>query len=387
MFGSAGEYMKALESKQSNVASLPPPHEQLAALLQPDFDSKSVPDFPTPFCSAPTPHTNPSLVFRSWKPSTTVAPFLSKSLRSRWESYRGQLQACQERFSEEAVHELRVATRRLMAQFIMLGCVTPGKTAESARRILKRGLKALGELRDTHVQRLFVERLMVRFPELIFVRDFLQRQERRQERSAASKVRTFKTRKLEKWISRMLAHVDVRNGRSADPHRLSSIVAKAVDDAFAEVVRRRQAIAPAHASTVHRTRIAFKKFRYMVEALSPDLTGLTKADLRALARYQKRMGILQDLEVMQQCIRDFAEQHDGMEGLLASFSSYLQGRRARALRAFLNSADELFRFWPPHSAHANGSNGASGITSLREPLAKSNGAATSLARLRAVAAR
>jgi CHAD domain-containing protein len=157
--------------------------------------------------------------------------------------------------------------------------------------------------------------------------------------------------------------------------RLSALVAKEVNEAFADVVRRRQAIDPAHASTVHRTRIAFKKFRYMVESLSPGLTGLGKSDLRALARYQKRMGILQDLEVMQECIKGFAEHNDGMAGLLTTFNSYLQGRRARALRGFLNSADELFRFWPPHAAHANGSSPVPGITPLSEPLVKSPQAA------------
>lgn len=380
--------MKAMESKQSNVASLPPPHDHLAAVLQPDFDSGSVPDFSIPFSSAPTLQTSPSVVFSSWQPSATVAPFLAKSLHNRWESYRGQLKACQGRFSEEAVHELRVATRRLMAQFVMLGCITPGKTADTARRILKRGLKALGELRDTHVQRVFVERQMDRFPELIFVRDFLQRQERRLERAAAAKITRFKTRKLEKWVSRLLTHLDGKNGRSSDLQRLSTIVGKTVDDAFAEVVRRRQAIDPAQPSTVHRTRIAFKKFRYMVESLSPDLTGLGKDELRALARYQKRMGMLQDLEVMQHCIKEFGEQHAGMEGLLASFNSYLQARRVRALRSFLNSADELFQFWPPpHAAHANGSRGTPGISPLREPMAKSHGAAAPPARLSALGAR
>jgi CHAD domain-containing protein len=113
------------------------------------------------------------------------------------------------------------------------------------------------------------------------------------------------------------------------------------------VVRRRQAIDPANASTIHRTRIAFKKFRYIVESLSPDVTGFGKRELRALAYYQRRMGNLQDLEVVQQCITSFVQKHAGMEGLLKPFVGYLKARRARALRSFLRSADDLFEFWPP----------------------------------------
>jgi CHAD domain-containing protein len=253
-----------------------------------------------------------------------------------------------------------------MAQMVMLTCVTPGQAAENARILLKRRLKALGELRDIHVQRLFIEKQMLRFPELLFVRDFLQRRERRLERIAADKVKGFKTRKLEKWIMRVSEHLVGNRARPTESVRLSNAIAQSANEAFAEVVRRRQAIDPAHPSTVHRTRIAFKKFRYMVEALSPDLTGMKKSDLRALARYQKRMGILQDLEVMQQCVQAFAQEHQGMGHLLESFNHYLQNRRSRSLRAFLKSADDLFQFWPPGRMHHNDKAGMPEVTSFAE---------------------
>jgi CHAD domain-containing protein len=251
-----------------------------------------------------------------------------------------------------------------MAQIVMLACVTPGQAAENARILLKRRLKALGELRDTHVQRLFIEKQMLRFPELIFVRDFLQRRERRLERVAADKVKGFKTRKLEKWVMRLNEHLIGNRARPMELARLSDAIMQSANQAFAEVVRRRNAIDPIHPATVHRTRIAFKKFRYMVEALSPDLTGMKKADLRALARYQKRMGLLQDLEVMEQCVQAFAQEHQGMGALLESFNSYLQTRRTRALRAFLKSADDLFQFWPPGQLHTNGHETTSLATTL-----------------------
>jgi hypothetical protein len=57
---------------------------------------------------------------------------------------------------------------------------------------------------------------------------------------------------------------------------------------------------------------------------------------------------------MQRTITDFVGKHKGMEVLLRPFISHLQARRARSLRAFLKSADELFGFWPPGRARANG---------------------------------
>jgi len=124
-------------------------------------------------------------------------------------------------------------------------------------------------------------------------------------------------------------------------------VTRATTMAFATLLGRRKTIDPANPETIHRTRIAFKKFRYMVESLSPDFTGLGETKLRVLARYQQRMGILQDLEIIERCITDFVRQDQGIGSLLAPFSRYLQATRARALRTFLKSADEVFEFWPP----------------------------------------
>ena len=59
-------------------------------------------------------------------------------------------------------------------------------TPEKARRVLKRRMKALGDLRDTHVQRLFIQCRMARFPELILVEDVLRRRERRLQNSDPS---------------------------------------------------------------------------------------------------------------------------------------------------------------------------------------------------------
>ena len=287
------------------------------------------------------------LVFPARPAPVAVGPFLAAALESRWESYRKQLRQCQEKFSEEAVHELRVATRRLLAQFTLLSCVAPSAALEKARRILKRRLAALGDLRDTQVQRLFIEQKTARFPELVLLLAWLQRRERRLAKAAAEKVNRFKTRKLEKWISAMIGHLTANAGRSRAQSRLASRVLRAAAEAFAEAVERRRAIDLADLRTIHQTRVAFKRFRYMLESLSPGLTGLSKRQLRALAYYQRKMGIIQDLEVMQACVARYTRGDKKREALLQRFSRHLRQRRARALRSFLKSADRLYEFWPP----------------------------------------
>ena len=261
--------------------------------------------------------------------------------------YQQELRRCRKQFSEDSVHELRVATRRLMALFTLLSCLSGGEAGEEARRELKRRLKTLNELRDTHVQRLFLEEQMPRFPELFLVRDFLQRRERRLTKSVDSALDSFKTRKLEKWVATLSNEFSRRPDDSRHQNLLLAEVARGTSQAFSQVVARRRAINPKQPATIHRTRVAFKRFRYMAESLSPAFTGLGKRELNRLATYQRRMGVLQDLEVMRHCLDEFARAHRGTEELLRPFAREIQRRSTRSLRSFLQTADQLLNFWPP----------------------------------------
>ena len=128
---------------------------------------------------------------------------------------------------------------------------------------------------------------------------------------------------------------------------LASTVLRAAAQAFAEAVERRRAIDLADLRTIHQTRVAFKRFRYTMESLSPGLTGLSKRQLRALAYYQRKMGIIQDLKVVQACVTRYTQEDKKREALLHRFSRHLRQRRARAVGSFLKSADRIYEFWPP----------------------------------------
>jgi len=284
-------------------------------------------------------------VSSGWSVPSEPGACLAKALRNRMRSYRKQLRLCQQDFSEHSVHQLRVATRRLIAQFVLLSSVVPGAKFEKARKSLKRRLKLLGELRDVHVQRTFIAHQWPRHPELVLVLDLISQQERRLTRTLAQKIKGLKLRKLEKCCAALYTELRTVSDNAARKDVLASNVYGAMAAAFAEVARRRQAIDPANSQTIHRTRVAFKKFRYIVESLSPAFTGLRRHQLRRFATYQRRMGLLQDLEILQAFIARFVKEHAGTEALLRPFIRYLRRRRARALRSVVRHADALFVFW------------------------------------------
>lgn len=340
---------------QSNVASLPPPEAAVIGSLASQQGISPLPVLPPPLPLSHQPDAPHRLslpgsgraVTRVRPVAAAVGPCLADALQARWQSYREQLRICQAEFSEEAVHELRVATRRLIAQLVLLGCVIPSPALEKARRILKRRLVALGELRDTHVQRTFISHAVARFPELVLLRKSLERQERRLVKAAAAKVGRCKTRKLEKLVGALSQDLGAYTRKPRAQSQLAAAVLRATANAFSQAVERRQAIDLADLRTVHQTRVAFKRFRYMVESLSPRITGLSKRPLRALAYYQRKMGIIQDLQVLQGCVVKYVQEHETSRALMLPFGRHLQRRRARALRSFLQTADRLMTFWPP----------------------------------------
>ena len=173
-----------------------------------------------------------------------------------------------------------------------------------------------------------------------------QRREGKLIRTASRQISRFRVNKLGKWTRSLIEDLSQSSSDVRRQNQLVGLAVRRAGEAFAETVERRRAIDFSDLSTIHRTRVAFKKFRYIVESIPVGVTGLTKRDLRTLALYQRRMGNIQDLEVIQATITDLIQRQDGLEGLLAPFCAYLRRRRTRALLSFRKSADELFQFWP-----------------------------------------
>jgi CHAD domain-containing protein len=126
---------------------------------------------------------------------------------------------------------------------------------------------------------------------------------------------------------------------------------RAVEATFNRVVERTLAIDPAASATIHRVRVAFKKFRYMVEALAPVLPWVTRKRLKAMNTFQGRMGDIQDAEVLLQNAQAFArKQGRGSEAVLAGALEELMRQRGALIEDFLASAKTLYTFWKPSSS-------------------------------------
>jgi CHAD domain-containing protein len=117
-----------------------------------------------------------------------------------------------------------------------------------------------------------------------------------------------------------------------------------VEDAFGRTRTLLERIEPEHTDTVHRTRIAFKRFRYMVEALAEQLPSPDRRLLAAMRRYQGRMGVVQDAAVLLEVFDKFVRRRELAPEAVNRLRRKLVGLRERRLRVCLASLHQLSDF-------------------------------------------
>jgi CHAD domain-containing protein len=271
---------------------------------------------------------------------------LAASLKQRWKTYRKTLKDCQRDFSEKAVHDSRIQTRRLLSLIELLAVFLAESHLKRARRALKRHLDAFDPLRDTQVQLLLLEEHRRQFPRARPFHDALARREKRCLKEAARAVRRVKVHRVEKVVRSLVRQLkNLRNGSAhRSRHRLA--VLHAVEAAFALAVELKGKMDPGMAETIHRTRIAFKRFRYMVEALQPILPDITPDRLEAMQDFQSMMGEVQDTEMFLAQLDCFIRGEPRLARSLAHFRHWLLRRRTSQITFCLKHADRLHRFWP-----------------------------------------
>jgi CHAD domain-containing protein len=279
-------------------------------------------------------------------PAVDVLKHLGDSLHTQWRRYRKRLKRCQKHFSEDAVHASRVATRRLLATIELLGAFIPEHDLRKARRTLKRHLDTFDQLRDTQVQLVYVGRMAGTFPDAHAFYDWLQSRKARFIRETRKAVKHLRIKRLNRRLATFEKEIR-RQRKKLTEEQAHVIVLRAMNQAFARVAQLCRHVRAGDTKTIHRTRIAFKRFRYMVEALAPLLPAVTPDHRRAMRGYQCMMGDIQDMEVLLAALDKFV-QKEGVDTRSARrLKRELVRWRRLLIEIYLNAAGRLRRFWPP----------------------------------------
>jgi CHAD domain-containing protein len=271
----------------------------------------------------------------------TNASLLIETLENRWKTYRSELKRCQKGASEEAIHDLRVATRRLLALVDTLRAISPHPRLQKLRHTFKNQLDSLNDLRDTQVMLIGVSDTLNTIPELALFQEYLTKRETRLLKSTAKGIRSFQITNVRKRLdSTRKALLKMEN-----ENQQQKALLQIVDDAYETTLRRFRRIEPTRPATIHRTRVAFKKFRYMVEIVYPLVPNFPEANFKNMHDYQDMMGAIQDLEVLLSTFDDFSEKDSSYDR--EPVRRYYQQRHIEAVNTYLEDMYQINIFWRP----------------------------------------
>lgn len=255
-----------------------------------------------------------------------------------WTTYLAELERCRTEFSNDAVHDLRVSIRRVITVIQLLNSIWPQRRLNKIVKTFKDQLDELDDLRDTQV---ILEEISEALDELPQLRGF-QKQETEYEEELLKKLRKklneFETDTLERRMDKVREALD--NG-SYDG--LQAFILRAVDDAYQRVHERYDQVDLQNAATIHRVRVAFKTFRYMVELIHPLLEGYPQECLQQMHDYQSRMGEVQDAEVFLRTLNDYSEEVSFQD--LGPARRRYRNRHVEAIAAFAEDMQQLHSFW------------------------------------------
>lgn len=270
-----------------------------------------------------------------------VQTLLLDSLNTRWEKYQAELETCRCEFSEASVHDFRVATRRLLSSLDLLRTVMPDLKLQKMRRVLKDQLDNLDALRDVQVLLADISEAIHEIPELQSFQAYLQRREKKLLRAAQKEIGLLKIESLSRRIEKLSQIIEPF--KETD---LGASLFSAIDEAYAIVIHRYELIDPSQPATIHRLRIAFKKFRYMIEAIYPILQNPAQDYLKKLQEYQATMGDIQDMEVAFHELADFEELAPASYDPELARAYYAE-RHIIALSTYIENKGKIITFWRP----------------------------------------
>jgi len=266
---------------------------------------------------------------------------LSNSVAEQLGKFEKTVRRCRLELSREAVHDARVHGRRLIARLVLIGRAIPATNLRPTQKPLKQLLKVLGGLRDVQVQKTVLSAELARRPEVGGL--WIEFGQREQEliRSSSRLLSEFKMGKLRRRLEFIQAELGNPAAHLAAKSVLGDSIIRAAQEAFDEVVLRARVISRDDVSTIHRVRVAYKRFRYMVESLPATVGRPSEAGLSAMDGYQRAMGSIQDVQVLLDFLTAYEALRPEVAWSLASFKDTLRERHSRLASDFMALAGRV----------------------------------------------
>ena len=212
-----------------------------------------------------------------------------------------------EGFDPEAVHDIRVALRRLQAALRMFGACYPPKKLRRYRLRLRKLLRALGAVRDqdilidalSHHEKSCPEAVKEALARLVAQRRTVQQQERVKSLLLLDKLQRAN------FAENLLSFVKGARAfkRAQLKGRFSAEAAAMAQQALADWnERRKQVQGGDDPETLHQMRIAVKRLRYALELSRLGSEDVYQGCLGRLTEMQQVLGNLRDADMVLECL-------------------------------------------------------------------------------------
>jgi CHAD domain-containing protein len=229
------------------------------------------------------------------------------------------------------IHELRIATRRMLALVAFSAALAPSGKWRGLERELRRPFRECARLRDLQATRAHLRKMRGSGAALRLVLAEMNEAVRRHRRRTAERLAALRPRRTCRKIIRLAQ-------RRAVAPRTGEAVSACLDRSRRAVRTACGRMAAGDVKALHRARVAIKIYRYQLELSGSLGAGARAADLRTMRRLQKELGAITDLELLRRELKRHARRHPRYRRRLADTRRRLERERERRFARSLAAA-------------------------------------------------
>ena len=257
---------------------------------------------------------------------------LVTALEKRFRTFCARRQDLSRRRTPETIHDLRVATRRLIAVIDVVNPIVESEQLRRSRRRLKRLLSSMNALRDSEILRRDLTPLARRFRALSPLLTGIRRTQRDLLSTASAGSSRIDLAELENSLAFAISALGTTLTQPGGREAMATLVRAGYASAYLRFVHDLSRIAVRNPDSFHRLRVGLKRLRYTCEVLRPLQIGPQRAEIRNMATLQTVLGDLQDLMVLQRAIQGYAS-NDARDpgGSLIQVFRLLDMRKSKAI--------------------------------------------------------
>ena len=289
-----------------------------------------------------------------------AGPYVVKKLRELDVELAAAIPRVVTSSDDEAIHDLRVAIRRLRTMLKMARPLFGRWHSDVVRKGFAEVMKATGDLRDEEVLEETLDGLSAHPAFGLWLAARAAR-ERKLRRAVVSRIERGELDRARLMLKALLVF-------PFDPSRnmeLSRFARRTVERAR-RVVEKGRDVPPEDMLGLHALRISYKELRYSIELLAEALPLDSRAMLEPAVVFQKRLGEIHDVDVAHDVLRSArALPPEARDEALASLARVREKRIGKYLReldplgAVAATKEELDRSAENADHGQNGANGAS----------------------------